>query len=178
MRTTSDSLDLSTFPRPLIGGNRSLVWRATWLVVSTIIFRPSVPLASYAMKAGLLRLFGAVVGDNLTIKPSVNVKYPWLLRVGKNVWIGEGVWLDNPGMITIGDNVCISQAAYLVTGNHDFRSARFEFFSEPIEVGDRCWIAARATIPPGSRIPVGTVVPIGSVWKRSVNKVSSLSSGA
>ena len=164
MRRTSPSLDLSRFPRPEIPGNRSRMWIAAWIAVSTIFFRPSLPFLPYGMKAALLRRFGARIGKNLVIKPSVHIKYPWFLEVGDNVWIGEGVWLDNPGTITIGPNVCISQAAYLVTGNHDFKSDRFTFFAQPIEIGDRCWICARAVVPPGAHIPSGTVVPIGTVW--------------
>jgi putative colanic acid biosynthesis acetyltransferase WcaF len=99
------------------------------------------------------------------VKPSVHIKYPWFLEIGENVWIGEGVWLDNPGVIKIGSDVCISQGAYLVTGNHNFRKTTFDFISEPIEIGDGCWICAKAVIPPGSKIDPGTVVPIGSVWK-------------
>ena len=45
----------------------------------------------------------------MLIKPEVNIKYPWNLKVGNNVWIGESVWLDSLGKIIIGDDVCIFQ---------------------------------------------------------------------
>ena len=138
------------------------------MVVSALVFRPSLPLATSRLKAFLLRAFGARVGKKLTIKPSVNIKYPWFLEVGDNVWIGEEVWLDNPGRIKIGANVCISQGSYLVTGNHNFKSPSFEFFAGPIEVGDRCWLCARSVLPPGSRVEPGAIVPIGAVWRNSV----------
>jgi acetyltransferase-like isoleucine patch superfamily enzyme len=61
----------------------------------------------------------------VNIKPSVNIKYPWLLEVGDHVWIGEEVWIDNLAKVRIGSNVCISQGAMLLTGNHDFTKSTF-----------------------------------------------------
>ena len=170
-RKTSALLDLARFPKPEIANNRSRPWKLAWIAVSAVFFRPSLPLLPYGAKAALLRRFGARIGKNLVIKPSVHIKYPWFLEAGDNVWIGEGVWLDNPAMIKLGSNVCLSQGAYLVTGNHDFKSDRFEYFGDPIEVGDRCWICARAIVPPGSTIASGTVVPIGAVWKKIDSRV-------
>lgn len=164
MQKTPESLDLACFPVPLIEGNRSFLWIALWMLISALIFRPSLPILPYRAKAALLSLFGASIGNNLVVKPSVHIKYPWFLEIGDNVWIGEDVWFDNPGKIKIGSNVCISQGAYLVTGNHNLKKSTFDFFSGPIEVADRCWICAKAIIPPGSKIEPGTVVPIGSVW--------------
>src|SRR5690242_517841 len=93
LQKTSKFLDLSRFPQPLIEGNRSILWLAAWMLISAIVFRPSLPILSYRAKKALLRLFGASVGSNLVVKPSVHIKYPWLLEIGENVWIGEGVWL-------------------------------------------------------------------------------------
>ena len=46
----------------------------------------------------LLRLFGAKIGKGVVIKPSVNIKYPWRLKIGDYSWIGENVWIDNAFM--------------------------------------------------------------------------------
>lgn len=165
MARTTANLDLGTFPKPDIPGNRGPVVRAIWYVIGAVVLQGRVPLLPYSAKAGLLRVFGARVGAGLVVKPRVTVKYPWFLELGDNVWIGEGVWIDNPGAVAIGDNVCISQGAYLVTGNHDLTRDDFRFFSQPISVGERAWICAKATVPPGSVIPPNTVVPIGSVWR-------------
>jgi putative colanic acid biosynthesis acetyltransferase WcaF len=161
-------LDLAAFPKPEIVGNRSRYWILIWAVIGVVFFRSPLPLLPYGVKATLLRGFGARIGKNFVIKPSVCIKYPWFLSVGDNAWVGEGVWLDNPGMITIGSNVCISQGAYLVTGNHNFRSSGFEYFAQPIDIGDRCWICAKAIVPPGSCVPAGAVLGIGEVWRNDL----------
>ena len=51
-------------------------------------------------KRFLLRLFGAKIGKGVVIKPCVNIKYPWKLRIGNYVWIGENVWIDNLDTVT------------------------------------------------------------------------------
>lgn len=163
-RTTNERLDLSTFPAPKIEGQRAVGWRIAWMLVSAFVFRSKLPWLPYGVKASLLRAFGANVGGGLVIKPSVNIKYPWLLSIGHHVWIGEGVWIDNPARVSMGSHVCISQGAYLVTGNHDFTSSSFDFFARPIIIADRCWICAKAILKPGAQLEPGTIVPLGRVW--------------
>ena len=165
MEHTTAKLNLGNFPNPDFPGNKGLVVRVIWYLMNAIVLQSRLPLLPSGAKAALLRLFGARVGRGAVIKPRVTIKYPWFLELGANVWIGEGVWIDNPGMVTVGANVCISQDAYLVTGNHDFTRDDFRFFSQPVTVGERTWICAKAIVPPGSVIPANTVVPIGSVWR-------------
>jgi len=173
--STARDLDLSKFPTPEIPGNRGLATKVLWYVVAGLFFQHSFALLPSWAKATLLRSFGASIGRGVVIKPGVTIKCPWFLKVGDHTWIGQGVWIDNPGSITVGADVCISQGAYLVTGNHDFKDSAFRFFSSPIDIGDRCWICAKAIIPPGSRIPPGTVVQIGKVWRgKSESKASIL----
>ncbi|RYF85867.1 MAG: colanic acid biosynthesis acetyltransferase WcaF, partial [Chitinophagaceae bacterium] len=86
--------------------------RACWYMVSLLFFKPSF-LPFYGFKVFLLRLFGARVGKGVVIKPGVQVKYPWLLRVGNHCWLGEKVWIDNLAQVTISDHVCLSQGAFL-----------------------------------------------------------------
>ena len=81
-----------------------------WYIVNHLFFNSFLPLPYY-IKTLVLRIFGAKIGENVCIKPNVNIKYPWLLQIGDNVWIGEKGWIDNLAQITIMSNVCISQGA-------------------------------------------------------------------
>lgn len=171
-RRTHERLDLATFPPPKIDGQRSVAWRIAWTLVSALAFRSKLPWLPYRAKAMLLRIFGAEVGARLVIKPAVTIKYPWLLKIGDSVWIGEAVWIDNPALVSIGSNACISQGAYLVTGNHDFKSSSFDFFARPIVIADRCWVCAKAILKPGARLEPGTIVPLGSVWPDGAEKTN------
>jgi putative colanic acid biosynthesis acetyltransferase WcaF len=167
-RKTNEKLDLSIYRRPVIEGQRSAAWRVAWLLVNATIFQSILPIMSYGLKASVLRAFGAKVGRGLIVKQAVNIKYPWLLEIGDHVWIGEGVWIDNPAHISIGSHVCISQGAYLVAGNHDYKSTSFDYFAQPIVISDRCWICAKAILKPGTRLAPGTIVPMGCIWPASV----------
>lgn len=119
-----------------------------WYFINIIFFvNPLNP--SGKLKIILLKLFGAKLGSNIIIKPSVNIKYPWKLIVGNNSWIGERVWIDNLAMVTIGDNVCISQGAMLLTGNHNYKKEAFDLIVKPIELHNGSWIGAKSLVGPG-----------------------------
>src|SRR6478672_5561364 len=85
----------------------SPIKRFFWHYINFIFFK-SGWFPVYVFKTFLLRGFGASIGKGLVIKPFVNIKYPWFLKIGDDVWIGENVWIDSLAQITIGKNVCIS----------------------------------------------------------------------
>lgn len=152
-------LNLAQFQRPAIEANRSFAVRASWYVVSALVFQSSLlGLLPSAWKAMILRAFGATVGLGLVCKPRVTIKSPWFLTIGDNVWLGELVWIDNHTTVTVGSNACISQGAYLFTGNHDWSDPAFRFFSKPVHVGEGAWISAFQKLTPGTSVPDHTVV--------------------
>lgn len=136
--------------------------RICWFYVNIIFLKHSL-LPNYRLKVFLLRLFGAKTGNNVLIKPGVNIKYPWFLKVGSNVWIGEDVWIDNLGLVTIGSNVCLSQGSLLLSGNHDYTSPRFNLLINEIHLGDGVWIGAKAIVCGGTTCGEHAVLTAGSV---------------
>ena len=114
-------------------------------------------------RCALLRLFGSQVGLGCRLKPGLRVKFPWRLALGDHCWLGEGVWIDNLAPVILADRVCLSQAAYLCTGNHDFRSPGFYLVVQPIRIGSQAWVAARAVLAPGTTVGAGAVVGLGAV---------------
>ncbi len=111
----------------------------------------------------LLRLFGAVIGKGVVIKPSVNVKYPWLLEIGDDAWIGEQVWIDNLVKTVIGSDCCLSQGAMLLTGSHNYKNPAFDLIAEPITLENGAWIGAKAIVCPGVTCGSHSVLAAGSV---------------
>jgi len=123
--------------------------QVAWYFVNILFFKnPLIVFSSF--KRGLLRVFGAKVGKGVVIKPAVNIKFPWKLRIGDHSWIGEGVWIDNLDKIDIGSNVVLSQGCLLLSGSHDHRKETFDFLSAPIVLEDGVWICARATVLGGT----------------------------
>ena len=146
-------LDLASFPAPSIRGNRGLFWQVSWYLTNALFFQGAIlGLIPSRAKAGILRFFGATVGEGLVCKPRVSIKHPWFLQIGDHVWLGEQVWIDNHTTVAIGSNVCISQGAYLFTGNHDWHDPTFSFFSKEIHISDGVWITAFQRVPPGAVI--------------------------
>ncbi|OWV39218.1 putative colanic acid biosynthesis acetyltransferase [Mameliella alba] len=152
-------LELASFQRPYIEGNRGRAWQITWYIVNALVFQSSLlGLLPNAAKARLLRVFGASVGKGLICKPRVNIKYPWFLEIGDHVWIGEDVWIDNLCLVRIGNNVCLSQGARLLTGSHDWNMPDFPFFARPLSLGDGVWVTAFRVLRPGVEVPAQMVV--------------------
>jgi putative colanic acid biosynthesis acetyltransferase WcaF len=154
--------DLGAFQNADYSPGAGLVKRTLWYCTNAILF-DSWLMPLYPVKATILRWFGARVGRGSVIKPRVNIKYPWRLRLGDNVWIGEGAWIDNLADVGIGDNACLSQGCLLLTGNHDYKDPRFTLFVNGITIEECVWVGARSTVCPGVRMGRNSVLTVGSV---------------
>ena len=141
-------------------GNR--IKRSLWYVVNILFFKNAYN-ASSGLKIFWLRTFGAKVGKSVVIKPSVNIKYPWKLTIGNQCWIGEAVWIDNLDEVIIKDNVCISQGAFLICGNHNYKSEAFDLIVKPITLEHGAWIGAKSVVGPGVTVANHAVLSLGSV---------------
>ncbi len=160
-------VDLSCYDNRSYSPGRGRLVRAFWYLISLLVFESGwVPLSR--PKRWLLRLFGATIGCGLVIKPSVWIKYPWRLVVGKHCWIGQGVWIDNLADVHIGNHVCISQQAFICTGSHDYRKRSFDLDARAVDVGDGAWLGARALVLGGVKIGANAIVAAGSVVTKDV----------
>ncbi len=155
-------IDLSKYDNSNYKPGRSFFICIFWYITNILFFKSSI-VWPIGFKCMLLRLFGARIGKNITIKPCVNVKYPWRLTIGNNVWIGENVWIDNLDDIIIQDNVCISQGALLLTGNHNYKKKTFDLITKSIKLEEGCWIGAKSVVCPGITCGTHSVLTVGSV---------------
>jgi putative colanic acid biosynthesis acetyltransferase WcaF len=151
--------DLSLFRLERNFRGRSAIFVQLWWIVQSTLFGCS-PQFMYGWRRALLRLFGAHIGANVLIRPSVRVTYPWKLRVGDHSWIGDNVELYTLGAITIGNHAVVSQGSYLCTGTHDYRDPAFKIEARPIVVEDEAWVAAQVFVAPG--VHVGRRAVIGA----------------
>lgn len=128
-----------------------------WWFVQATLFSLS-PQFAYRWRASLLRLFGARIGANTVIRPSVTITYPWKVSIGNNSWVGDNAELYSLGEIHIGNNVVVSQKSYLCTGTHDYQSQAFDIHAKPIIIEDEAWLATDVYIAPGVTIGKGAVI--------------------
>jgi len=143
-----------------IGASRLM--QIVWYLINSIFFSSRMFPVS-RLKVKVLKIFGATIGTSVIIKPDVNIKYPWKLKIGSNCWIGERVWIDNLAPVIIGDNVCLSQGAFLLTGNHDYSKTTFDLIVKPIHIEDGVWIGAKAIVCPGVTCKTHSVLTANSV---------------
>jgi putative colanic acid biosynthesis acetyltransferase WcaF len=137
------------------------VKRIIWYFMNATFLNSSFPFNS--IKISLLKLFGAKIGTGVVIKPYVNVKYPWNLRIGNHVWIGEKVWIDNLGTVELKDNSCVSQGAMLLCGNHHYKKVAFDLIVGNITIEEGAWVGAQCVVCPGVRIGTHAVLTVSSV---------------
>jgi putative colanic acid biosynthesis acetyltransferase WcaF len=154
-------VQLRHFENKWFGRGRSKLVETIWLLVSALLVASWMPGSFH--RCLILRAFGARIGNRVSIKPGVRIKFPWRLEVGEDSWIGEGVWIDNLALVKINSNCCLSQGAYICTGSHDWSLPTFDLIAEPVTIENFAWVAAKATVGPGVTVGEGAVLSLGSM---------------
>jgi putative colanic acid biosynthesis acetyltransferase WcaF len=159
--------DLSKYNSSSYNPGSNAAVRLIWYFTNILFFQnPLNPVSG--LKVFLLKIFGAKIGKGVVIKPSVNIKYPWRLKIGNYVWIGEKVWIDNLNDVEIGDNCCISQGAMLLAGNHNFKKSTFDLITGKIVLEDGVWIGAKSIVTPGVNCFSHSVLSVNSVSSKDL----------
>ncbi len=159
--------DLASFRLPPNFRGRSAVAVQLWWIAQAVLIHPS-PQIMYGWRRMVLRLFGARIGRNVRVRPSIRVTFPWKVEIGDDSWIGDGVELYSLGEIRIGRNAVVSQGSYLCAGTHDYRDPTFAIEARPIVIGDQAWVAAQSFVAPGVTIGQGAVVGARSLVLKDV----------
>ena len=141
--------------------------QVVWYYISAVFFKTSL-FPVNGLKVILLKLFGAQIGTGVVIKPGINIKFPWLLKIGNNSWLGEKVWIDNLVPVTLGNNVCISQGAILQTGNHNYKQPFFDLITGNIILEDGVWISCGAIVNAGITAASHAILTTGSVATKNM----------
>ena len=162
MTTERKRVDLSRFNNADFPKGAGGVKMTLWYFTNALFFlNPLFPFRS--VKPGLLRLFGAKVGQGVVIHPCVNIKYPWKLTIGDHVWIGQRAWLDNIDRLTIGNHVVISQGAMIIQGSHNYKRIDYPTMSGPVVLEEGSWVGAGAMVMLGVTLRSHSVLSAGGV---------------
>lgn len=148
---------LKAFKLPTNFRGKSAIVVQLWWFVQALLFKPS-PQVFYGWRRFLLRCFGAKIGEDVIIRPTAQITYPWKVKIGDYSWIGDDVVLYSLGEIEIGTNTVISQRSYICTGSHDYTKIDFPIYAKKIIIEDGCWLATDVFVAPGITIKQGTVV--------------------
>lgn len=147
-------------------------WSITWLLMCRWTPRPL-----HRWRAFWLRLFGAKLGKQVHVYPSVSIWAPWQLTVEDRVGIGNGATIYNMAPITIGAEAVISQGAHLCAGSHDIDSPNFQLMAAPIHIAPKVWVCAEAFVGPGVQVAEGCVLGARAVVMRSISEPWTVWSG-
>ena len=118
------------------------------------------PRQLWGWRRFMLRAFGARIGKNVHIYPSVNIAIPWNLDIGDLTAIGDRVILYSLGLITIGQRATVSQGAHICAGSHDYSKPDRPLTKTPITIGNDAWICADAFLGPD--VSVGSDAIVGA----------------
>lgn len=138
---------------------REKVIRTVWMLVGRPLFRLSFH-NWYGLRATILRVFGARIGRDVRLRPTVQVEIPWNLDIRDGVTVGDYAILYSLGRITIGERTIVSQYAHLCAGTHDHTDRRFPLIRDPINIGPDAWIGADAFV--GPNVEVGRLCVLGA----------------
>jgi putative colanic acid biosynthesis acetyltransferase WcaF len=145
---------------------KELILRVLW-GFGKWVFRLT-PRPCFGSRRWLLRCFGAKVGLNVNIYPSVLIYYPWNLEIGDYSSIGEWALIYDLGRVTIGERTTISQRSHICAGTHDYRNPSMALIKPPIVIGNDVWVCADAFIGPSVLIEDRAIVAAASVVVKDV----------
>lgn len=145
---------------------RELAWRVLWAAAKPF-FRFS-PRPLWGLRRWILRFFGARVGRDVHVYPTVRITIPWNLTLGDQCAVGDGVKLYALGTIEIKARATVSQGVHLCAGSHDWRDPSMPLLKLPIEIGADAWICADAFVGPNVRIGENAIVGARAVVMKDV----------
>lgn len=103
------------------------------------------------------------------------IEPPFYFCYGTNIEVGEGCYINfncnfvDDGKITIGNRVMFGPAVTIATVGHPINPKMREYmYTDPVTIGDNCWIGANVTICPGVTIGENTVIGAGSVVTKDI----------
>jgi putative colanic acid biosynthesis acetyltransferase WcaF len=132
--------------------------RVMWMLLRPLL--RWVPRQLYGLRNAVLRRFGARIGKDVRIYPTVDIFFPWNLEIGDEVTIADRVQLYSLGKIHIGSGTMISYGAHFCAGTHDYTAVNLPLLKPEIRLGRGVWVCAEAFIGPG--VEVGDFSIIGA----------------
>lgn len=116
------------------------------------------PRPLWSWRRALLRVFGARIGKDVHIYPSVRIAIPWHLDIGDQSAVGDRAILYSLGRITLAERVTVSQGAHLCAGTHDYRDSSMPLLKLPIVIERDAWVCADVFVGPNVRVGEGSIL--------------------
>lgn len=109
---------------------------------------------------------------------TTQVKCPEKIQRGTRCpGLSVGCYIDGRNGIIIGKNVWVGPHVSLISMNHDTNDYEQFISTDPIIIGDNCWIATGAIILPGVQLGNHVVAAAGCVINKSFTESNILVAG-
>lgn len=158
-------------------------WRNYWLI------------ACGRLRAKLVAIRGASVGQKAYLGKGCRVDRPWCVKLGKrfsaeeltylkvvddkallefgeSVFVGRGSEFDVIERVTVGDHTVIAPGCFITDHNHgmapDKRIDEQPCVSQPVTIGKDVWLGTKVIVLPGVNIGDGAVVAASAVVTKNV----------
>lgn len=115
---------------------------------------------------------------NWQVHHSTSVLSPENVERGKNFKSSsKNCHIDGRSGIIFGKNVWLGPSVKIISQNHNLSKYSEYTISDPIRIGNNCWIGAGAIILPGVQLGNHTVVAAGSVVTKKFMGINQLIAG-
>lgn len=146
--------------------------RTPVLFLVSLAFKLMPETKLFALKAMLLRLAGARLGNNVRVCSSVTVLGPGQLEIGDNTWIGPQALIYSGSSVRIRSEVDIAPRVYIGTGTHEIDSmgprAAGTGVDRDVSIETGVWLGVASVVLPGVTIGTNAVVAAGAVVAQDV----------
>ena len=96
------------------------------------------------------------------------IEPPFYFCYGNHIIVGDGTYINmncsfiDDGTIRIGRNVMFGPAVTIATVGHPVNPELREYmYTDPVEIGDNCWLGANVVVCPGVTIGRNSVIGAG-----------------
>ena len=103
------------------------------------------------------------------------IEPPFFFCYGTHIILGEGCYVNfncnfvDDGMIEVGAGTMFGPAVTIATVGHPLRpDMRGYMYTDPVKIGENCWIGENATICPGVTIGDNAVIGAGAVVTKDI----------
>lgn len=104
------------------------------------------------------------------------IEPPFYFCYGRHITVGDGTYINmncnfiDDGQIEIGSRVMFGAAVTIATVGHPVKpDMRGYMYTDPVKIGDNCWIGANVVICPGVTIGENSVIGAGSVVVKDIS---------